>query len=85
MVRSQDFFTVVQYISQNPIGSKLVWDWVRSNWEYLVNRYVQESESHSTAKFYRKLLVLMHSDTFYDSVQYCIYFVESRFVLGTKD
>nr|XP_022316112.1 glutamyl aminopeptidase-like [Crassostrea virginica] len=45
MVRSQDFFTVVQYISQNPIGSKLVWDWVRSNWEYLVNRFTTYSRS----------------------------------------
>lgn len=39
MVRSQDFFTVVQYISQNSVGNKLAWDWIRSNWDYLVNRW----------------------------------------------
>ncbi|XP_061175207.1 glutamyl aminopeptidase-like [Saccostrea echinata] len=45
MVRSQDFFTVVQYIAQNPVGNKLVWDWVRSNWEYLVDRFTTYSRS----------------------------------------
>lgn len=26
-------------ISKNPDGTSLVWDWVRENWEFLVNRY----------------------------------------------
>lgn len=45
MVRSQDFFTVVQYISQNSVGNKLAWDWIRSNWDYLVNRFTTYSRS----------------------------------------
>ncbi|XP_048762432.2 glutamyl aminopeptidase-like [Ostrea edulis] len=45
MVRSQDFFTVVQYISQNPVGNKLVWDWIRYNWDYLVDRFTTYSRS----------------------------------------
>lgn len=38
-VRSQNFLQVLQYISKNPTGTDLVWDWVRSNWEWLVDRY----------------------------------------------
>ncbi|XP_023019107.2 aminopeptidase A isoform X1 [Leptinotarsa decemlineata] len=39
IVRGQDFFTVLQYISANPQGTELVWTWVRENWEYLVGRF----------------------------------------------
>ncbi|XP_017883945.1 glutamyl aminopeptidase isoform X3 [Ceratina calcarata] len=38
-VRAQDFFSCLTAISSNPVGTPLVWDWVRSNWEFLVNRY----------------------------------------------
>nr|XP_045618493.1 glutamyl aminopeptidase-like isoform X1 [Procambarus clarkii] len=38
-VRSQNFLHVLQYISSNPAGTDLVWDWVRSNWKWLVDRY----------------------------------------------
>ncbi|XP_012276537.1 glutamyl aminopeptidase [Orussus abietinus] len=38
-VRAQDFFGCLQVISSNPIGTPLVWDWLRENWEKLVNRY----------------------------------------------
>lgn len=37
-VRGQDYFTVLQYIAGNPIGRPLVWDWVKNNWQYLVDR-----------------------------------------------
>ncbi|KAG5887715.1 hypothetical protein JTB14_020018 [Gonioctena quinquepunctata] len=39
LVRSQDFFTVLHYISANPEGTELVWTWVRQNWKYLVKRF----------------------------------------------
>ncbi|XP_019765987.2 glutamyl aminopeptidase isoform X2 [Dendroctonus ponderosae] len=39
IVRSQDYFTVLGYISANPTGTDLVWDFVRQNWEYLVERF----------------------------------------------
>ncbi|KAJ8961758.1 hypothetical protein NQ318_021359 [Aromia moschata] len=29
IVRGQDYFSVMQYISSNPVGTSLVWDWVR--------------------------------------------------------
>ncbi|KAK3089030.1 hypothetical protein FSP39_000261 [Pinctada imbricata] len=45
LVRSQDFFTVVQYIAQNPAGKSLTWDWVRSNYDYLVQRFTTFSRS----------------------------------------
>ncbi|KAK1134886.1 hypothetical protein K0M31_007653 [Melipona bicolor] len=38
-VRAQDFFSCLIAISDNPVGTPIVWDWVRSNWEFLVNRY----------------------------------------------
>ncbi|XP_066255526.1 aminopeptidase A-like isoform X1 [Euwallacea similis] len=39
IVRGQDYFTVLGYISANPTGTDLVWDFVRQNWEYLVERF----------------------------------------------
>ncbi|XP_018565925.1 glutamyl aminopeptidase isoform X2 [Anoplophora glabripennis] len=39
IVRSQDYWTVMGYISTNTAGTSLVWDWVRANWEYLVERF----------------------------------------------
>jgi len=38
-VRSQDFITVMAYISMNPIGVPIVWDFVRGEWQYLVGRF----------------------------------------------
>uniref|UniRef100_A0A1B6C9L0 Aminopeptidase n=1 Tax=Clastoptera arizonana TaxID=38151 RepID=A0A1B6C9L0_9HEMI len=38
-VRSQDYFSVLAAVSRNPIGSPIVWDWIRENWDYLVNRF----------------------------------------------
>ncbi|KYN04893.1 Glutamyl aminopeptidase [Cyphomyrmex costatus] len=38
-VRTQDFLNCLIVISRNPDGTSLVWDWVRENWEFLVNRY----------------------------------------------
>ncbi|XP_076253121.1 glutamyl aminopeptidase-like isoform X3 [Rhynchophorus ferrugineus] len=39
IVRSQDYFTVLSYISANTEGTDLVWDFFRNNWEYLVDRF----------------------------------------------
>ncbi|XP_058049114.1 glutamyl aminopeptidase [Ahaetulla prasina] len=39
LIRSQDVFTVLRYISFNSYGKTMAWDWVRLNWEYLVKRY----------------------------------------------
>ncbi|XP_032666261.1 glutamyl aminopeptidase isoform X1 [Odontomachus brunneus] len=38
-VRAQDFFRCLTTISKNPVGTPLVWDWVRANWQFLVDRY----------------------------------------------
>ncbi|XP_030079658.1 glutamyl aminopeptidase isoform X2 [Drosophila hydei] len=38
-VRRQDYFTLMGYISANPVGQSLVWDYVRENWQELVERY----------------------------------------------
>ena len=38
-VRTQDYFSIMSYISNNPIGEPLVWNFVKSEWAYLVNRF----------------------------------------------
>ncbi|KYQ54762.1 Glutamyl aminopeptidase [Trachymyrmex zeteki] len=38
-VRTQDFLRCLTMISRNPNGTSLVWNWVRENWKFLVNRY----------------------------------------------
>ena len=38
-VRSQDALTCLSFISNNPEGTELVWDWTRKNWQVLVKRY----------------------------------------------
>ncbi|KAM6220503.1 glutamyl aminopeptidase [Rhynchocyon petersi] len=39
LIRSQDVFTVIRYISYNSYGKTMAWNWIQVNWEYLVNRY----------------------------------------------
>uniref|UniRef100_A0A3Q3XEG3 Aminopeptidase n=1 Tax=Mola mola TaxID=94237 RepID=A0A3Q3XEG3_MOLML len=39
IIRSQDLFTVVRYVSYNPLGQSMAWDWTTLNWDYLVSRY----------------------------------------------
>ncbi|KAK3573881.1 hypothetical protein QTP86_032855 [Hemibagrus guttatus] len=39
IVRSQDLFTLVRYVSLNKYGENMAWDWVTLNWDYLVKRY----------------------------------------------
>lgn len=38
LIKSQDVFTVLRYISLNSYGKTMAWDWVRLNWDYLVSR-----------------------------------------------
>ncbi|KAL7300763.1 hypothetical protein TKK_0006740 [Trichogramma kaykai] len=38
-VRTQDFLGCLTSISNNPEGESLIWDWVRTNWQFLVKRY----------------------------------------------
>uniref|UniRef100_A0A1A9WMJ1 Aminopeptidase n=1 Tax=Glossina brevipalpis TaxID=37001 RepID=A0A1A9WMJ1_9MUSC len=38
-VRSQDYFSCLQFIAQNRVGHGLIWDYVRENWPRLVERF----------------------------------------------
>lgn len=38
-VRRQDYFTLMGYISENPVGQSLVWDYVREKWPQIVERF----------------------------------------------
>ncbi|EDW42337.1 glutamyl aminopeptidase [Drosophila sechellia] len=39
IVRSQDYFTCVQYIAANPVGEPVVWEFYREQWPQLTNRF----------------------------------------------
>ena len=39
LIRSQDYFTALSYISRNPIGNVLVWNYIQSEWSSLVARF----------------------------------------------
>ncbi|XP_017785900.1 PREDICTED: glutamyl aminopeptidase-like isoform X2 [Nicrophorus vespilloides] len=38
-IRKQDYFSLLSSISSNPLGTSIVWDYVRENWLVLVNRF----------------------------------------------
>lgn len=44
-VRTQDYWTVLGYIADNPVGRPLVWDYYRANWEKFVERSVVDSSA----------------------------------------
>jgi len=44
-VRSQDYFSVMANIAGNTVGNSIVWDWVRANWQYLVDRFTLNNRS----------------------------------------
>ncbi|XP_053422203.1 glutamyl aminopeptidase isoform X2 [Nycticebus coucang] len=39
LIKTQDVFTVIRYISYNSYGKHMAWNWIQLNWDYLVNRY----------------------------------------------
>jgi hypothetical protein len=39
IIRSQDYFTLLIYLSWNRVGVPVVWDFVRTEWPYLVDRF----------------------------------------------
>ncbi|XP_072480520.1 glutamyl aminopeptidase [Notamacropus eugenii] len=39
LIKSQDVFTIIRYISYNTYGKYMAWDWIRLNWEYLIDRF----------------------------------------------
>ncbi|XP_067993542.1 glutamyl aminopeptidase [Melanerpes formicivorus] len=39
LIKSQDVFTVLRYIASNVYGKTMAWDWIRLNWQDLVDRF----------------------------------------------
>lgn len=39
IIKSQDFFTAIQYISYTPIGNRMAWQWIQLNWQYMIDRF----------------------------------------------
>lgn len=62
VVRSQDLFTVVRYVSYNPLGQSMAWDWTTLNWDYLVSRSVQQGLRHDKQRWQQTNRILkLHS------------------------
>lgn len=40
-IRKQDATFTIVYIANNPIGQPLAWDFIRSKWDYIFNKWVQ--------------------------------------------
>ena len=41
-VRGQDFYITMSYIAGNPVGNPIVWRFLQSEWDYLVDRFVHK-------------------------------------------
>lgn len=39
IIKTQDVFTVIRYISYNTYGKTMAWNWIQLNWDYLVDRW----------------------------------------------
>lgn len=39
LVRRQNYFTLLRFMSSNPVGNAIVWDFYRTEYPYLVNRF----------------------------------------------
>ena len=39
LIRTQDFFTVINYMASNRDANRYLWDWTRANYDELVDRY----------------------------------------------
>lgn len=39
IIKTQDVFTVIRYISYNSYGKTMAWNWIQLNWDYLVDRF----------------------------------------------
>lgn len=69
-VRSQDYFTCLQYISANTVGEPIVWDYYRENWPELVERFGLNDRSlgrliSSITKNFATLIKLEEMEEFY--------------------
>ena len=59
-IRRQDYFTCIKYISGNPVGAEIVWNYVREHWNGLVDifglndRYLGRMISSITERFATK-------------------------------
>ncbi|KAG8134499.1 hypothetical protein E2320_007602 [Naja naja] len=54
LIRSQDVFTVLRYISFNSYGKTMAWDWVRLNWEYLMENFFERYPDAGAGEASRK-------------------------------
>ncbi|XP_076317960.1 uncharacterized protein LOC143229476 isoform X3 [Tachypleus tridentatus] len=44
IIRTHDYFTVLNFIANNPVGKNLLWEFYTNEWEYLVNRFTLNNQ-----------------------------------------
>ena len=72
IIRSQDYFTLLTYMSWNRVGEPIVWDFVRNQWDYLVDRFTLNDRLfgrflHTMTKRFASRLRLTEMRDFFDA------------------
>ncbi|XP_063969459.1 glutamyl aminopeptidase-like [Lytechinus pictus] len=70
-IRSQDFFSVVGYVGDNPVGNPIAWDWARVRWPEIVAKFGIGSRSlgrmmPGLTEFYSTELSLQEMKDFFE-------------------
>ncbi|XP_055972617.1 glutamyl aminopeptidase [Sorex fumeus] len=69
VIKSQDVFTVIRYISYNPYGKFMAWNWIQLNWDYLIDRFTINDRSFgrivTIADSFNTELQLWEMETFF--------------------
>lgn len=39
IIKSQDFFTALAYLSYTQVGNRMTWQWTQLNWQYMIDRF----------------------------------------------
>ena len=78
VVRSQDYFSFLTFLSWNRVGQPLVWDFVRTEWNYLVGRFTLNDRlfgrflATATDSFATELRLKEMKDFFEANPHHCI-------------
>lgn len=78
LIKTQDVFTVIRYISYNSYGKNMAWNWIQLNWEYLVDRWDNQIMACS-------LCLIPSTSSFFFPLLYFLYNIWNGILLEVKD
>lgn len=87
IIKGQDYFTVLQSIAANRYGEDLVWNYVRENWDKLVDRFTLNERTLGrmipsiTARFTTKIRL---TEVFINHFFFEYFFLTCNFLLDGK-